>query len=89
MQMLTIAGQTFNTNNADRLPQLTLLEEEVDKMKKELTSEHFTRLSEGTCKFELSPYYFSSVLSLERVADHIVNVGYSILNPVGSETDID
>ena len=24
---------------------------------------------------------------LERVADHLVNVGYSIVNPIGSERD--
>ena len=26
-------------------------------------------------------------VGLERVADHLVNVGYSIVNPIGSEKD--
>jgi len=26
------------------------------------------------------------VAGLERVADHLINVGYSIVNPTGSET---
>jgi hypothetical protein len=27
------------------------------------------------------------VVGLERVADHLVNVGYSIINPIGSEKE--
>lgn len=54
-------------------------------LKKELTRDHFARLAEGNCKLELSPYYSSTVAGLERVADHLVNVGYSIKNPVGDD----
>ena len=54
-------------------------------MKKELTASHFARLAEGGCTMEVSPYYASAVAGLERVADHLVNVGYSIVNPVGSQ----
>lgn len=56
-------------------------------MKKELTASHFVRLAEGNCSMEVSPYYASAVAGLERVADHLVNVGYSIVSPVGSQTE--
>ena len=55
-------------------------------VKKELIAGHFARLAEGNCRMELSPYYSSMVAGLERVADHLINVGYSIVNPTGSET---
>lgn len=42
---------------------------------------------EGNCSMEVSPYYSSAVSGLERVADHLVNIGYSIVNPVGSQND--
>ena len=29
----------------------------------------------------------SVVVGLERVADHLVNVGYSIVNPIGSQKE--
>ena len=54
-------------------------------MKKALIASHFERLAEGSCSVEVSPYYSSVVAGLERVADHLVNVGYSIVNPTGSQ----
>ena len=88
MQMLAISKDAFDSLNKEDLPTLTALENEVDGMKKELTAGHFARLAEGSCKMEVSPYYSSSVAGLERVADHLVNVGYSIVSPVGSQKDL-
>jgi phosphate:Na+ symporter len=87
LQMLTVAKDAFETLNKNDLPKLTALENQVDEMKKELTASHFARLAEGNCCMEVSPYYSSTVAGLERVADHLVNVGYSIKNPVGSQKD--
>jgi phosphate:Na+ symporter len=87
MEMLAIAKDAFENLHKDVLPNLTALENEVDDMKKQLTANHFARLAEGACHVELSPYYSSTVAGLERVADHIVNVGYSILNPTGSQSE--
>ncbi len=87
MDMLAIAKDAFENLNKDGLPNLTALENEVDDMKRALTANHFARLADGACRVELSPYYSSTVTGLERVADHIVNVGYSILNPTGSQSE--
>ena len=53
----------------------------------DFTAKHYTRLSEGSCSVTHSPYYTSTVMGLERVADHLVNVGYSIQNPTGSQKE--
>ncbi len=87
MQMFAISKDAFENLNKEQLPTLTALENEVDGMKRELTASHFARLAEGNCHMEVSPYYSSVVLGLERVADHLVNVGYSIMNPTGSQKD--
>ena len=86
-QMFAISKDAFQNRNAACLPQLTEKEEQVDEMKKTLTSRHYSRLTEGTCTVEHSPYYCSTVMYLERVADHLVNVGYSILNPTGDQKE--
>lgn len=86
LQMLTIAKDAFNTEHPDRLPTLAKLESQTDEMKRAFSAKHFSRLSEGHCSLEVSPYFTSAITGLERVADHIVNVGYSICNPIG-DTD--
>ena len=87
MKMFAISMETFETVHKEKLSDLTKLEENVDKMKKDLISGHFARLAEGNCSVDVSPYYSSVVVGLERVADHLVNVGYSIVNPVGSQKE--
>ena len=85
MQMFAISKEAFENLHRDKLPKLTQLEESVDSMKKELIAGHFTRLAGGNCSVDVSPYYSSVIVGLERVADHLVNVGYSIVNPTGSQ----
>ena len=88
MQMLTISKDAFDNLNKEQLPTLAALEDEIDEMKRKLTATHFSRLAEGDCSIEVSPYYSSTVVGLERVADHLVNIGYSIVNPIGSQKEI-
>lgn len=84
-EMFDISKDAFENLNRDRLDTLTKLEQNVDDMKKQHIAEHFNRLAEGSCSAEVSPYYSSIISGLERVADHLVNVGYSIMNPTGSQ----
>ena len=70
------------------MPDLTVLEQGVDDMKREYIASHFARLAEGNCSVDVSPYYSSVITGLERVADHLVNVGYSIMNPTGSQKNM-
>lgn len=88
MEMFSLAKDAFENTHKDQLPGLTRLEEIVDGMKKSLTAGHFARLAEGNCSIEVSPYYSSVVVGLERVADHLVNVGFSIVSPVGSQKEL-
>lgn len=88
MQMLVISKDAFDNLNKAELSMLDVFEEEIDAMKKELTASHFSRLAEGDCSMEVSPYYSSTIAGLERVADHLINVGYSIVNPIGSQKEV-
>ena len=87
MQMFDLAKDAFESLHKDKLPELDALEENVDKAKKDLFAAHFARLAEGKCSVEVSPYFSSVITRLERVADHLVNVGYSIVNPTGSQKE--
>ena len=85
--MIAIAKDAFDAESSARLPDLRDLENQTDEMKRAFSAKHFSRLSEGHCILEVSPYYTSTITGLERVADHIVNVGYSVCNPVGDDED--
>lgn len=87
LQMFAIAKDAFDNLNQDRLTELAALEDRTDNMKKDLIAGHFARLATGKCSMDASPYYSSAVTGLERVADHLVNVGYSIVNPIGSQKE--
>ena len=84
-RMFEIALEAFDNTDASHLSQLTAIENEVDRLKSFLSSQHFLRMAAGNCTIEHSPYFYSTIVGLERVADHLVNVGYSILNPTGSQ----
>lgn len=84
-RMFELANEAFDSLDTNGLAELTKLEEEVDEMKRELTARHYKRLAEGQCCIGVSPYFSSTVAGMERVADHLINVGYSIVDPTGSQ----
>jgi len=84
-RMIVISRDAFDSLKRTHLAELTALENDTDEMKRALTASHFARLAEGNCSMDVSPYYSSSVTGLERVADHLVNIGFSIVNPIGSQ----
>ena len=88
-EMFDIAVTAFDNLSSEHLDELTAMENRVDALKKKLNASHVERLASGDCSMDHSPYFFSAVAGLERVADHLVNVGYSILNPTGNQKEIE
>ena len=87
LRMFDLAMGIFDDTDKSRLLELTAMENEVDNMKRTLPANHFARLAEGQCTMEVSAYYLSAIAGIERVADHLINVGYSIVNPTGSQSE--
>ena len=87
LEMFALSKDAFENINKGDLAKLGALEEAVDGMKRDLIAGHFARLAEGNCSVDVSPYYSSVVIGLERVSDHLVNIGFSIVNPIGSQKD--
>lgn len=86
-RMFALALDAFDSRTTDALDELARLEDEIDKAKKQLSHNHFERLSAGNCRMDLSAYFLSTVTGFERISDHLLNVGYSILNPTGSKAE--
>ena len=84
-KMFDLAYAIFDNQTRANLKKLHDLEDQTDGLKNKLSSAHYERIQNNTCKMENSPFYTTLVSELERVADHLVNVGYSIVNPTGED----
>ena len=84
-KMFVLAFAIFDNGTRVNLRKLHDLETKTDELKNQLSSAHYERIQKNTCKMENSPFYTTLVSELERVADHLVNVGYSIVNPTGDD----
>ena len=85
MKMFELTLEIFNEEEKYRLEELHKLEDETDDLNRTYASNHYARMQKGQCNNELSPYYSTILSELERVGDHLTNIGYSIVNPVGDE----
>ena len=88
-KMFEIAMNVFDKTDKDHLYQIAELEDEVDGLKDQLSAGHVSRMAKGDCSVELGAYFYSLVSGLERVADHLVNVAYSIVNPIGTVVNVE
>ena len=84
-QMFELTLVIFHDRSKESLRKLHDLENQTDQLKNELSTAHYERIQKNECKMENSPFYTTLVSELERVADHLVNVGYSIVNPIGDD----
>ena len=84
-EMFELSFVIFHDQTGTYLKKLHDLENQTDELKNKLSSAHYERIQKNMCKMENSPFYTSLVSELERVADHLVNVGYSIDSPVGDD----
>ena len=85
--MFILANNTFVDKDLHDLEQLRALEHETENLKEELSDAHFLRIKNQTCNNQLTPFHSTLLSELGRVADHLTNVGYSIINPTGDEVE--
>ena len=86
LAMYDLAIEGFDDVKKNHLKELDKYEQQLDDMKDDLSSSHFDRLADGKCSIEMGDMFYSIISGLERGGDHLVNVGYSIFNPTGSQT---
>ena len=84
-QMFDLTFIIFHDQTVSNLKKLHDLEDDTDELKNKLSTAHYERIQKNMCNMENSPFYTTLVSELERVADHLVNIGYSIVNPVGDD----
>ena len=86
-KMFDVSTLVFVKRDKDKLDELHYLEEKTDELREKYEKNHFERLKNNECLNELSPFHSNLLSELERVADHLTNIGYSIVSPTGDEND--
>jgi len=86
-EMFEISKDIFENNDSSKLDKLNELEDITDNMKKTFYTNHYQRVKDNKCTEDLSPYFSSLLTELERVGDHLTNIAYSVVNPVGDASN--
>lgn len=86
MNMFDMSLHAFEYRDYGELDAIAAIEDEVDGMKSDLSASHIARLNSGDCEVERGTYFFAIISALERIADHLINVAFSIKNPTGSQS---
>ena len=84
-EMFSLSSKIFMLQDYDDLQKLHQLEDETDDLKELFSNNHFERIKKNECNNELSPFHSNLLTELERCADHLTNIGYSIVSPTGDD----
>lgn len=87
MAMFDEAMYIFENNAVGKLSDFAAREDEVDMTKRVLGINHIKRLNSGGCSVETGTHFYSIITSLERIADHLTNIAFSIKSPTGSQRE--
>ena len=85
MDMNDLTMEIFKEEDFTKLKELHELEEKSDVLAQDLETNHYKRMSANECSGLLSDDYATLISELERVADHLTNIGYSVVSPTGDE----
>ena len=85
--MFDRAVYVFENRDENALSEISEIESEVDMLKRVLGNNHIMRLNSGNCSVECGTHFYAIISALERVADHLTNVAFSIKSPSGSQLE--
>lgn len=82
-EMFKLARRIFVDKEHSLLTTLRQKEEDSHRLKQAFYQSHYERVLKDECSQKMTPYISSLIVELERVADHLTNIGYSIVSPTG------
>ena len=83
-EMFGLGLNVVETRNKAGLKTIAQLEDEVDTLKKVYGDHHIMRLHAQKCSVEGGTYFYDVITELERIADHITNIAFSVDSPTGT-----
>lgn len=87
-EMFELSLEIIETREKKNLKKVVMLEDEVDALKKVYGDHHIERLHKKICSIEGGMYFYDVITELERIADHLINVAFSVDSPTGTQTAV-
>ena len=78
VEIVTSSLDVFEHRDKTRLNIIEGLEQEVDNMQREYINNHINRLQGKECDSQVGVVFTNMISTLERVADHAVNIAFSL-----------
>ena len=70
--------EIFMSKDISKLSEADVIEDTIDNMRKKLIDDHMDRLKRKECSPQNSGVYVNLVNNLERAADHMIYIAYSV-----------
>lgn len=86
-EMFDLGFDAFSKRRTENFKKISNFHKETKRLISSTRNEHVIRLSSGMYPVEVSKSIYSVLFSLQRVADHIVNIAFSIRSTTGSKTE--
>lgn len=85
--ILELTIDAFINNDREKVAQVQLMEELMDRMNKEVKKRHVKRLKKGKCTIELGISLSDITDTYERISDHCSNIAVSIVQADDEEVE--
>lgn len=86
-RLFELGYEAFSTRSTEKFVEMSELHKEIETLISTTRNEHVSRLNTGVYPVELSKSIYSVLFSLQRVADHIVNIAFSSRSTTGSKRE--
>jgi len=86
-KLFDLSLDTFKTRKINNLERISGIHEEIIALIASAKDKHVSRLSSKMYSVEVSKSLYAVLFAMQRVADHIVNMGFSIRSNTGSKIE--
>lgn len=86
-EMFELGFDAFTKRRTNHFKRISNIHKEIEKQITDTRNKHVVRLSSGMYPVEVSKSIYSVLFSLQRVADHIVNIAFSVRSTTGSKVE--
>lgn len=88
LEFFDLSVKVFKTRDSQLLSSVMEREDEIDKLTADYNANHITRMTEGLCSPKGGIVFYGAITNLERIADHLTTIAYSINSDLRVRTQV-